>query len=259
MPHFFSQSGLTRCVLSAIRVESYRNLSMAIVLTGMVSTWSNPSAQEFTDIKPSNLPPLVLRSEGSFTVDGVIITAPDGTHIPNNQMYVQYKEPLLSFGVPVVMIYGAGLSAKTYETTPDGRMGWEEYFVRNGFPAFLAEQVSRARSGFNPTVFQQVLAGTLPPSTLPFAFEWSIELGWPVFRFGPSAVGIPYADEQFPVQAVDSLLEQGVPDLNALLPAANPTWKALSDLGRELNGAVIISHSESGSFRRKRRLSMQVA
>jgi hypothetical protein len=66
-------------------------------------------------------------------------------------MYVQYKVPPSS-RVPVVMVHGADLSGKSYETTPDGRLGWEEYFVRKGHAVYLPDQVSRARSGFDPTI-----------------------------------------------------------------------------------------------------------
>ena len=61
----------------------------------------------------------------------------------------EYKVPPSS-RVPVVMVHGADLSGKSYETTPDGRMGWEEYFVRKGHAVYLPDQVSRARSGFDP-------------------------------------------------------------------------------------------------------------
>ena len=107
-----------------------------------------------------------MQSQGSFTVGGDIVfsdalgTGGSG-HIAVNQMYVQYKVPP-SGRVPVVMVHGADLSGKSYETTPDGRMGWEEYFVRKGHAVFLPDQVSRARSGFDPTVFNRRSSGQQP-------------------------------------------------------------------------------------------------
>src|SRR5262245_6019488 len=90
-------------------------------------------------------------------------------HIAVNQMYVQYKVPPSS-RVPVVMVHGADLSGKSYETTPDGRMGWEEYFVRKGHAVYLPDQISRARSGFDPTVFNRVHAGVALPSAQPLIY-----------------------------------------------------------------------------------------
>jgi len=111
--------------------------------------------------------PLVLASQGSYFVGGES-KAVAGGDITINQMYVQYQTPVKGGQhVPVVMVHGCCLSSKTWETTPDGRMGWSEYFVRKDRSVYLADQVSRARSGFDPTIFSAVKAGTAPPSQLP--------------------------------------------------------------------------------------------
>src|SRR4249920_3885104 len=106
--------------------------------------------------------PLVLKSQGSFFVGGETKTiAPNGPgtggDVTVNQMYVQFQiPPRGDQHVPVVMVHGCCLSSKTWETTPDGRMGWSEYFVRKDRSVYLADQVSRARSGFDPTSFSEV-------------------------------------------------------------------------------------------------------
>src|SRR5579862_7532943 len=97
--------------------------------------------------------PLVLKDQGSFFVGGeskTLTTTPAGGEVTVNQMYVQYQTPMSGDQhVPVVMVHGCCLSSKTWETTPDGRMGWSEYFVRKNRSVYLADQVSRARSGFD--------------------------------------------------------------------------------------------------------------
>jgi hypothetical protein len=110
--------------------------------------------------------PLVIGSQGSFFVGGEVkaVTPPTGGNalqragdITVNQMYVQYQIPAgPSRHLPVVMVHGCCLSSKTWETTPDGRMGWNEYFLRKDRPVYLADQVSRARSGFDPSVMAAV-------------------------------------------------------------------------------------------------------
>jgi len=51
------------------------------------------------------------------------------------------------------------------------------------------------------------------------------------------------------VTALDELSKQGVPDVSfGGIPTPNPTLKALSDLAGQLNGAVVMGHSQSGSF-----------
>lgn len=197
--------------------------------------------------------PLTLASQGSFFVGGESKTMPAAGRGPTgeitvNQMYVQFQIPLKGAQhVPVVMVHGCCLSSKTWETTPDGRMGWNEYFVRKDRSVYLADQSSRARSGFDPSIISEVKAGTVPPSQLPNIFAATHQAAWSIFRFGPK-FGQPFPDEQFPIEAVDELYKQMIPDLNATLPNPNPTWKNMAALAVKLNGAVLMGHSESGFF-----------
>jgi len=202
--------------------------------------------------------PFTIKEQGSFFVGGEAkaLSLPAYGPLPAqsgdvtvNQMYVQYQIPLQGARhVPVVMVHGCCLSSKTWETTPDGRIGWSEYFLRKGRSVYLADQVSRARSGFDPTTFDDVRAGKTPPAQLPGILSATHQFAWTVFRFGPK-FGESFPDEQFPMQAVDELYKQMLPDLNALLPRdANPTWTQMAALGVKLHGAVLIGHSESGFF-----------
>ena len=112
--------------------------------------------------------PLVIAGQGSFFVGGESKPLAQGGEVTINQMYVQYQVPPDGDRhVPVVMVHGCCLSSKTWETTPDGRMGWSEYFVRRNRAIYLADQSSRARSGFDATVINSVRAGTVPPAQLP--------------------------------------------------------------------------------------------
>jgi hypothetical protein len=206
--------------------------------------------------QPRNSAPLTIAAQGSFFVGGETRSLPSptpgtgfgGGEITVNQMYVQYQVPRRGDRhVPIVMVHGCCLSSKTWETTPDGRMGWDEYFVRNDRSVYLADQVSRARSGFDPTVIASVKTGASPPSALPDIISASHQIGWTVFRFGPSYPEA-YPDGQFPIEAVDELYKQMIPDLNALLPNPNPTWTNMAALAVQLNGAVLMGHSESGFF-----------
>jgi pimeloyl-ACP methyl ester carboxylesterase len=201
--------------------------------------------------------PLVIAKQGSFFVGGekkTLPAAPAGRgggppgEITINQMYVQYQVPPNGERhVPIVMVHGCCLSSKTWETTPDGRMGWDEYFVRRDRPVYLADQVSRARSGFDASTINAVKAGTAPASQLPTVLQASNQVAWTVFRFGP-AYGTPFPDGQFPVEAADELYKQMIPDLNSQLPSPNPTWTNMAALAVRLNGAILMGHSESGFF-----------
>ncbi len=224
-------------------------------LTALLAVATTAAAQRLADLHTPDSP-LVLKAQGSFFVGGekADLTAvelgsfgPAG-HVSVNQMYVRYMVPQGGEGnVPVVMVHGMTLTGKSWETTPDGRMGWDEYFVRRGHPVYVPDQVARGRSGFDQAVFNNVRAGTTPPGDQTPLRRFSDEVVWPNFRFGLKP-GAPYPDEQFPVASVDDLAKHSLPDMNSGLPTPNPTLAALSVLATELKGAVLMGHSQSGSF-----------
>ena len=207
--------------------------------------------------------PLTLRSQGSFFVGGVSKSsdalssqgASKGT-VTISQMYVQYQIPMHGGQrkSSVIMIHGCCLTAKSVEETPDGRMGWNEYFVRNGYPTYLPDQVSRGRSGFDATILNEIALGLDGKTSkdIPYIYSIGHESTYTAFRFG-ATIGTPYPDEQFPVAYIDEFYKQMVPDLNGFIapgypPTPNPTYDNLSALAIRTGGAVIIGHSESGFF-----------
>lgn len=190
--------------------------------------------------------PLVIAEQGSFFVGGATLNRGPDDDVTIHQMYVQYQVPDGSTGVPVVMTHGCCLSSKTWETTPDGRIGWDEYFVRQQHPVYLTDQAGRARSGFDATPFNEVREFELFPDLQPSIIHASHQFSWEVFRFGE--FGNPHEGLKFPIEAVDELYKQMIPDLNAGLPEMIPTWEHLATLGEQLQGAVLIGHSQSGLY-----------
>lgn len=199
---------------------------------------------------------LILKERGSFYVGGENVArdfvelgsfrAADTVTI--NQMYVEYMKPVGKQRIPVVLTHGAGLSGACYDTTPDGRTWWFDYFVRNGFPTYVVDQVGGARSGFDQTVFNNVGAGRTPPEKQPkISRMGDLHASWINFRIGAEK-GVHYPDTQFPVDAVSELSKMSIADLSALLNAPDPNYKALAELADELGGAGLIGHSQSGHY-----------
>src|SRR5690242_16469217 len=113
---------------------------------------------------------IVLRGMGSFHVGGrvaevsgkpvrMIVRQPGGplTKLDPNgqymveQMYVQYFLPKQRKGkLPLLLWHGGGLTGVTYESTPDGRDGWLNMFVRKGWDTYVSDAVERGRAGFAP-------------------------------------------------------------------------------------------------------------
>jgi pimeloyl-ACP methyl ester carboxylesterase len=232
-----------------------RSFVLVAVAVATIVAPHGAAAQALADVKSPDTP-LVLKAQGSFYVGGESVEQTQGQlgnlgpggHITINQMYVRFMVPQGGDGnVPVVMLHGATLTGKSWETTPDGRMGWDEYFVRKGHPVYVPDQVGRGRSGFNQAVLNDVRAGAATADKLPPWLRFSDEVVWPNFRFGAKP-GAPFADTQFPVSAVGELSKQAVPDISFGLPQPNPNWRALAELAGQLKGAVLMGHSQSGSF-----------
>lgn len=235
-----------------------RLLAAALALAVGAGPASLAMAQAVSQVRAPSAP-LVLESRGSVMIGGDRVaqssdqlgTPYPGTrfngHITINQMYVEFMVPVRKAGLPVIMIHGGNLTGKTWDTTPDGRMGWYEYFVRHGRPTYVADQVGRGRSGFPLAAYNEVRAGLRPPSELPNAFRIPLETNWANFRMGP-AYGEAFPGQQFPVEAIDEFAKQSVPDMIGSLASPDLTPKALASLARDLGGAVIVSHSQSGPW-----------
>ncbi|HEY4375393.1 MAG TPA: esterase [Burkholderiales bacterium] len=200
--------------------------------------------------------PLALESQGSFFIGGrevksdTLSTLPayaaSGT-ITVDQMYVHYEIPASKSGVPITLIHGCCLTGKTWETTPDGRMGWDEYFLRRGHAVYVIDQVSRGRSAANPTAIDAVKLGKAGADQLPAVFSAGHEAAWAIFRFGTEYPKV-HEGLRFPLAAQEEFWKQMVPDWIATLPTPNPTVPALSLLAQRLNGTVLMSHSQSGIY-----------
>jgi len=250
--------------------RSGRVLKLAAAAAALLCA-AGAAAQTLGDVRrPSE--PLVLKQQGSFFVGGRQMSS-DATgwdligllgqfssgDVTVDQMYVQFQIPENSQGhVPIVFVHGCCLSSKTWETTPDGRMGWYEYFTRRGFPTYLAEQSGRARSGFNGTIYNDVKEGFQPLGAQPPVLLGTAQFAWSVFRFGPS-FGVAWPDEQFPMGKVDQLYKQVIPDMILTeVPSltaefgspttSNPTVENMATLAQDLEGAILVGHSQSSGF-----------
>jgi hypothetical protein len=200
--------------------------------------------------------PLTIARQGSFFIGGrdvkseTLSTLPayaaSGT-ITVDQMYVRYQVPAGKLGVPITLIHGCCLTGKTWETTPDGRMGWDEYFVRQGHPTYVIDQVWRGRSAADPSAINAVRTGKAAIDQLPTVFSAGHEGAWAIFRFGkeyPQTM----PGMRYPLAAQAEFWKQMVPDNLNSLPTPNPTVPALSQLAERIGGTVLMSHSQSGIY-----------
>jgi pimeloyl-ACP methyl ester carboxylesterase len=230
-----------------------RQLAIAI-FTALVAAAPTAAAAQTGDI--------VLRGMGSFHVGGRvadvhgkpvrdIVRVPGGPSSkldPNGdyqveQMYVQYFLPKDRKGrLPLLMWHGGGLTGVTWETTPDGREGWLNMFVRKGWDVYVSDAVERGRSGFaGPDVWPD------EPVFLTYAdpFErFRIGAGEGSWNPDPAQRKL-MPGVQFPVEAYANYMKQTVPRWLSTDGAVIAGYLALVD---KVCPCVLVAHSQGGSF-----------
>ena len=162
------------------------------------------------------------------------------------QMYVQYvklHEHSRKAKYPLLMWHGGGLAGVTWETKPDGKPGWQNYFLLAGHDVYVSDAVERGRASWAryPEVFK----------TEPF-FRSKKE-AWELFRVGPKdsyntdpAMRVAHREgTQFPVAAFDQFAKQGIPRWSTNDAA---TQAAYDLYVQKVCPCVIIVHSQGGNF-----------
>src|SRR5437763_906773 len=175
-----------------------------------------------------------------FTPGGVPAKIDPNGKYQVEQMYVQYFLPQTRKGkVPLLLWHGGGLTGVTYETKPDGDEGWLTYFIRKGWDTYVSDAVERGRAGWTNTFKGD-------PVFLPLGDPWER------FRIDPpgswnddKSKRTTYPGVQFPVEAYEQFMKQGVP---RWLTTDNQIITAYIELVDKICPCVVLVHSQSGSF-----------
>ena len=185
--------------------------------------------------------PLVIQHQGSFAVGGKVVSTP-GTYDNNHptaagqtfhgdHLYAFYQVPKNPKPLPIVMLHGAYQSARSWETTPDGREGFQTIFLRRGFAVYLIDQPRRGRAG-NSTV-----AATLEPTPLDQLFFDQFRIGkWPNY----------FDNVQFDrkPQTLDQFFRSVTPNTGPF--DAGVISDAMAALFDKTGPGILFSHSQAG-------------
>ncbi|MDN5925605.1 MAG: alpha/beta fold hydrolase [Hyphomicrobiales bacterium] len=185
--------------------------------------------------------PLTIEEQGSFFVGGKVVTTP-GTYNNNNptaegqtfhgdHLYAFYQKPLNAKPLPIVMLHGAYQSGRSWETTPDGREGFQNIFLRRHFPVYIVDQPRRGRAG-NSTV-----AATIEPTPYDQLFFDQFRFGkWPNF----------FDNVQFSrdPEALDQFFRSVTPNTGPY--DAGVISDAMAALFDKIGPGILFSHSQAG-------------
>ena len=188
--------------------------------------------------------PIILQTQGSFATAGTVVTAPNGDTTHVDHAYVQYQIPVDVRKYPLVMWHGGGQFSKTWESTPDGRDGFQNIFLRRGYATYIIDQPRRGRGG------RGAAAVSLPEARTLNALMYNI------FRLGVWAPPDPprfYDNVQFPhdAAALDQYWRQTAPDIGIEdrdEPTRDVMSGAVSVLFDKIGPGILITHSNSGQY-----------
>lgn len=192
-----------------------------------------------------------IKDQGSFMVGGTIKTTPgtfdpikDGVFNPSNQSqegqtlhgdhaFVLYQIPTSPKKVPLVFWHGYGQSMKTWQTTPDGREGFQTLFLRRNYPVYLIDQPRRGLAG-NSTESTTISAAT------------NDQLWFGIFRLGIGGDLYPGVQFSKDPEALNQFFRQMSPDTGPLNVDLNV--QAVSQLFDKIGAGVLVTHSHSGGM-----------
>jgi pimeloyl-ACP methyl ester carboxylesterase len=187
--------------------------------------------------------PLAIAEQGYFYVGGRYTTTKDG-QIMTGQMFVQYQVPQnRRHPYPLVMWHGGGQTGTNFLGTPDGRKGWAEYLLEQGYAVYVVDQPARARSGY----FTEVYGETRRPNTGAMSRRFTapenhadypqakLHTQWP----GKGVPGDPVFDQFFASQVED------IRDVSVIERLNREAGAALLD---KIGPAILLTHSQSGPF-----------
>lgn len=186
--------------------------------------------------------PLVIKGQGSLIAGGGLITQPgtfdpykpmmpDGQTYHGDHVYAFYQIPIEARPLPILMLHGAGQSAKSWETTADGREGFQNIFLRRGFSTYLIDQPRRGDAG------RSLVETTIKP--VPDEQLWfnQFRIGlWPESFKGSQFPRGPAALEQF---------------FRSMTPNTGPydievVSNGVSALLEKTGPAIVFTHSQGG-------------
>lgn len=154
-----------------------------------------------------------------------------GQSIHGDHIYAFYQVPRNARRLPIIMLHGAYQSGRSWETTSDGREGFQTIFLHRRFPVYVVDQPRRGRAG------NSMAATTIEPAPNDQLFFDQFRIGrWPSYFDGVQFDRKPETLDQF---------------LRSVTPNTGPydakvIASAMTALFAKTGPAILFSHSQGG-------------
>jgi pimeloyl-ACP methyl ester carboxylesterase len=218
--------------------SGFRNIAGLIAMCAAMPLASYP--QSAKNKKPA---PLTIQEQGSFAVGGKVISnsgvfnpkqpTPDGQTLHGDHAYVYYQIPVNRRKLPLVFLHGNGQFSKTWETTPDGREGFQTIFLRRRFPVYLIDQPRRGNAG------RSTVSATINATP-------DEQGSFDTFRIGIWPDYFPGVQFSKDAEALNQYFRQMTPNVGPYDPGV--ISDACAALFNQIGPAVFVTHSQGGGL-----------
>ena len=183
-----------------------------------------------------------VAQHGFIYAGGHYVDTPKG-QVMSGQMYVEYFFPhVVTHPYPIVMLTGGGPTGALYESTPDGRPGWADYYLQHGWKVYVTDQVARGRS-----IQDQSIDGPAGRDTVK-SLEQRLTI-FEQFNQWPQA----HLHSQWPGRGVpgdpifDQFIASRVTTLESNATMEDLDANAVVHLLERIGPAIVQTHSQSGT------------
>lgn len=177
--------------------------------------------------------PLTTSRRGHFWLTGPRV-AKDGKHFQSGPMFVAWESPeRVTQPYPVVLVHGGTLQSTEWGTTPDGRPGWAQRFIEDGYVVVCVDRPGHGRSPYHPDVM-----GPMGPA---FSYERAREVYFPP---GGGESQWPFAEDD--ETAFDAFIAAYGPMPADLAASQTLDADRLGQLLDRIGKAIVVTHSASG-------------
>lgn len=140
-----------------MRIRTNKRIHQLIVISMTALLTACTVAESPSDMTNA---PITLKTQGSFAIGGTSIKhsgtfseahflSPEGQRAYGDHAYVFYQIPQQAHQYPLVFQHGGAQTKRTWESTPDGRDGFQNIFLRQHYSVYLLDHPHMGEAGLS--------------------------------------------------------------------------------------------------------------
>ena len=186
---------------------------------------------------------LSIARQGYLFAGGKYSTGSGGQEM-SGQIYAEFQIPSKrTHPWPIIMIHGGNQSGTNFTGTPDGREGWAQFFLRQGYAVYVVDQPGRGRAAFEPDHYgvagrvnlENTIRFFVAPERYNLWPQAHLHTQWP----GQGAPGDPVFDQFYASQ---------LPSIENFTLQQELSRDAILALLEKIGPSILLTHSQSGTI-----------